>query len=716
LQLTLGILSFFLAAASVLGDHTRAGLVLAADAARPGDTVLAALTLHMDSGWHTYWKNPGDSGMATTIKWTLPEGITAGEIQWPIPEKLPEAELTTYVYTENATLLVPLKLSPDLKPGPLDIKARLDWLECQTRCVPGGTTVQSALTIGSETRPSKDAALFPAWQKRLPQAGSGLSARAWWAKAAAGDTRPLVMEWIPGADAGEADFYPAASEEFEVQPAVERVPAEAGKIRIRKEVKKLSDDWPKEISGLLVQQTGAEQRAYEVKLPVGLPAPVSADASNSSPAAGAALAALSLWKMLLYAFLGGLILNVMPCVLPVIALKILGFVAQAKDEPRQVRKLGLIYALGVAVSFLALAALVIGVKAAGHNAGWGMQFGNPKFIIVMAVLVTLVALNLFGLFEVNLSGGVMGAAGNLASKHGPAGAFFNGVLATVLATPCTAPFLSIALGFAIAQKPPVILLTFFTIGLGLALPYVVLSWHPAWLKLLPKPGAWMEKFKIAMGFPMLATAIWLASILPDHYGQRAWWFGIFLVVVAMAAWVFGQFVQRGQSRRGLAALIIVALLAAGYVLVLEGRLDWRSPAATENAAASVATRSGVIAWQPWSPQAVADARAQRRPILVDFTARWCVTCNGIVKPALETPAIREALGKLNAVALLADYTRTPEDMTAELNRYGRAGVPLVLVYPKNPDAPAIVLPDPSPLRAPSHYTTVVLEALDRAAR
>jgi thiol:disulfide interchange protein DsbD len=334
----------------------------------------------------------------------------------------------------------------------------------------------------------------------------------------------------------------------------------------------------------------------------------------------------------------------------------------------------------------------------------------------MTVLVTLVALNLFGLFEVNLSGGIMGAAGTLASKHGPAGAFFNGVLATMLATPCTAPFLSIALGFAVVQKPPVILLTFFTIGLGLALPYVVLSWHPAWLKLLPKPGAWMEKFKITMGFPMLATAIWLASILPAHYGQRAWWLGIFLLMVALAAWVFGEFVQRGRSRRGLAAFITLGLLATGYALVLEGQLGWRSPAAQENAAASGEPKSGEIAWAPWSPQAVAEARAQRRPILVDFTAKWCVTCNGIVKPALETPAISNALVKLNAVALLADYTKTPQDMTAELNRYGRAGVPLVLVYPKNPDAPAIVLPDPSPLRAPSHYTTVVLEALERAGQ
>src|SRR5439155_16189439 len=216
-----------------------------------------------------------------------------------------------------------------------------------------------------------------------------------------------------------------------------------------------------------------------------------------------------------------------------------------------------------------LAGLVIGVKAAGHRAGWGMQFGNPQFLIILTVLVTLVGLNLFGLFEINLSGRVLGAAGTLASKHGAAGAFFNGVLATILATPCTAPFLGVALGFAFAaQSAAIIVLMFLTVGLGLALPYVLLSWHPAWLKFLPKPGAWMEKFKIAMGFPMLATAFWLFSLLPIHYGLRAWWLGIFLIIIALAAWVFGEFGQRGRSRRGMAMVVALAFLITGYVVVL----------------------------------------------------------------------------------------------------------------------------------------------------
>src|SRR5262245_55085930 len=251
-----------------------------------------------------------------------------------------------------------------------------------------------------------------------------------------------------------------------------------------------------------------------------------------------------------------------------------------------------------------------------------MQFGNPQFVVVLTILVTLVSLNLFGLFEVTPGGRVTSAAGALASKHGASGAFFNGVLATILATPCTAPFLSIALGFAFAQPAPIIVLVFLTIGAGLAFPYVLLSWNPAWLKFLPKPGAWMEKFKIAMGFPMLATALWLMSLLQDHYGEKTWWVGIFLVFVGVAAWIYGQFVQRGSTGRGLAAVLAAIVLLLGYGLVLESRVHWRSPDA--GAAAGIAQNEpGGIAWKPWSPQALAAARAQGRPVLVDFTAKWC---------------------------------------------------------------------------------------------
>jgi thiol:disulfide interchange protein DsbD len=412
--------------------------------------------------------------------------------------------------------------------------------------------------------------------------------------------------------------------------------------------------------------------------------------------------------MLLYAFIGGLILNIMPCVLPVIALKILGFVSEARSEPRRVRSLGFIYALGVLVSFLALAAVVIGVKSAGHHAGWGMQFGSPVFVVCLTTLVTLVALDLFGVFEVTLGGRTLDAAGNLASKHGAPGAFFNGLLATTLATPCTAPFLSGALGFAFAQRAPVIVLVFLTVGTGLAAPYVLLSCNPAWLKFLPKPGAWMEKFKIAMGFPMLATTVWLFNVASSSYGKNVLWLGVFLVVVAFAAWIFGEFVQHGSKHKTAAAIIVLILLLGGYAFALEKELDWRSPV-LGTAAGSIQNPAGGIDWQPWSPEAVAQARAAGKPVLVDFTADWCLTCQVNKKLAIEIPSVRAKLKEMNAVALIGDYTHFPDAITAELNRYNAAGVPLVLVYPKNPDSPAIVLPQ---ILTPG----IVLNALNQAAQ
>jgi thiol:disulfide interchange protein len=299
-------------------------------------------------------------------------------------------------------------------------------------------------------------------------------------------------------------------------------------------------------------------------------------------------------------------------------------------------------------------------------------------------------LNLFGLFEVNLSGRVMGAAGSLASRHGAAGAFFDGVLATILATPCTAPFLAPALGFAFSQPAPVILLIFISIGIGLSLPYVLLSWHPAWLKFLPKPGPWMEKFKVAMGFPMLATAFWLFQLMISHYGQRAWWMGIFLITIALAAWIFGEFVQRGTKHRGLASTVAVVVLLAGYIGILEAMLHWRAVEEPQVVAAKAFHAPKGIDWQPWSSEAVNKARSEGRPVLVDFTAEWCLTCNTIVKPALESAAVRQKIQEINATALLADYTRVPPVITDELKKFGRVGVPLVLVYPKDSAQPPMV--------------------------
>ena len=697
-----------LAALTASAAHTQARLILSADTARPGDTVLAGVDLKMEPGWHTYWENPGAAGYATKIEWQLPPGVTAGDIQWPLPEKLPPVEVTTYGYDDEVVLLVPLKLAADLKPGPLDLKAKVSWLECKAACIPGNGNVEATLNISDQTKVSADVALIESWKSKVPQTNGFYQFQAWWENVTNDDTRSFIMSnWRGGADKNikfaSVDFFPNTSDNFEVQAATEIISAYSADICLRKAVKKFSGDWPKEISGVLVLQMSNSREGFEVKMPVSDQAPAGETMSAQSPPESGtgfqpvqagkmpALRSQSLWQMLLYAFIGGLILNIMPCVLPVIALKILGFVGESRSDPRHVRKLGLVYALGVLVSFLALAAIVIGVKAAGHRAGWGMQFGSPVFVVCLTTLVTLVALNLFGVFEVTLGGRALDAAGGLASKHGAAGAFFNGLLTTVLATSCTAPVLATALGFAFRETAPVILMMFLAVGVGLAAPYVVLSWNPAWLKFLPKPGAWMEKFKIAMGFPMLATAVWLFLLAAGNFDKsRTLWFGLFLVALGLAAWIWGEFVQRGTKCRGLARIVSI-LLAVGIGTY------------------AFCQTPDQIEWHSWSTAAVAKAQAAGRPVFVDFTADWCVNCQVNKKTSIEIPSVRAKLKSMNAVALLGDYTRFPDNITTELNRFSRAGVPLVLVYPRDPAAPPIVLPE---ILTPG----IVLDALDRAAR
>jgi thiol:disulfide interchange protein len=693
--------------------HTQVKLLLSADTVKPGDTIYIGVDMQMEAGWHTYWKNPGDAGSATEIKWQLPPGITAGDIQWPLPEKLPPIEVTTYGYENETMLIVPLTIATNFSGSEIDLKANVSWLECKDVCIPANQDVETKLSVGGETKSSGDAAAIDSWQKKVPPLASEFHARAFWLKPAEGDLRQLEVKFAFSPKPDAADFYPNANtntnQDFEVQPQVQWQPdKEDGWIQMDKTVKKFSGNWPQEISGVIVLETGSTRQGFEIKIPVTdeVPAAETVPATINSNSHLSSTPLLPLWQVLLYAFIGGLILNIMPCVLPVIALKILGFVSEARSEPRRVRMLGAVYAVGVLCSFLTLAAVVIGVKTAGHQAGWGMQFGSPIFIVCLTTLVTLVALNLFGVFEVTPGGSALDKANELASKHGAAGAFFNGVLATTLATPCTAPFLAPALGFAFSQSAPTIILVFLTVGLGLASPYVVLSWNPAWLKFLPKPGAWMEKFKIAMGFPMLATVVWLFNLAASSYGKNVLWLGVFLVTVAAAAWVFGEFFQRGQKRKGLALVVTLILLGVGYVYALEKNLDWRNAMPPE--AGSLKESADGIDWQPWSPEAVAAARSAGHPVIVDFTADWCLTCQVNKKTSIEIASVRKKIKDANIVALLADDTHTPQKIAVELQRFNRAGVPMVLVYPKNPDAQPIVLPE---VLTPG----IVLDALAKAA-
>ena len=676
------------------GNHTQVKLLLPVTDAKPGDTILAGVQLTMDPGWHTYWRNPGDAGTATTIQWQLPAGVTADPIQWPLPHKLPPVEVTTYGYQGDALLLVPLHLATNLPAGPLNLAAKVAWLECKETCIPAKQDISATLTVGPESKSSLDAALIESGRAKLARTDNLFTFACGWETTAKGDQRNLIITGRQTAKdvlpVEKADFFPDANDAYEIQSATETIPDQSG-FRLRKVVKKYSGDWPKTISGLVVIEGNSIRSGFDITLPVADTAPAAATTSGTSTPTSPATPEKPLGLILLYAFIGGLILNIMPCVLPVIALKILGFVNEGKSDPRRVRALGGIYAIGVLLSFLALAAVVIGLKSAGHLVGWGVQFGSPVFVISLTILVTLVAMNLFGLFEVTLGDHAADVAGNLSSKQGAAGALFNGVLATALATPCTAPFLGYALGFAFAQPPAMIILIFLTSGLGLAAPYLVLSWNPAWLKFLPKPGVWMEKFKIAMGFPVLGTAVWLFTLASgdlDKTGTLR--LGLFLIALALAAWVWGEFVQRGTKRRALAGIISL-LLISGF------------------GAYAYFQAPDEIHWQPWSPDTVAQSRAAGKPVLVDFTADWCLTCQVNKKTSLEVPTVRARLNSLGAVALVGDYTHTPETITAELAKYHRAGVPLVLVFPAATNREAIVLPE---ILTPG----LVLDALNQAAK
>jgi thiol:disulfide interchange protein DsbD len=698
-----------------VGPATTVSLHLDAAEAPPGATVLAGIQLRMDTDWHTYWRNPGESGMATEINWTLPEGITAGPIEWPAPEVYVAEGMTTYVYHDEAWLIVPLTLAPDIAPGTVELKAEVSWLECKVACVPGDASVNASLVVGDTRKPGPEAQRIADERARIPSVDPAVNVTAEWQGDLSGEEAELLLTASVPTDFAPSDFLPYGGRDWALAPGVISREEAEGEITLRKKANRYDGNWPTRLAGLLVEtdNDGHVTQAVEVEVQTGGEEAVDVPPSTATTTATVTPPERSLLGALLLALLGGLILNVMPCVLPILSLKVLSLVRQGGSSAAHRRKHGLIYTLGVLVSFWLIAALVI----AGRLASWGEQFQDPRFVIGVTVLMTLVALNLFGVFEFVLPGSAVTGASELASREGPGGAFFNGILAVVLGASCVAPMLAAAIGWAISREPLVILLIFTFIGLGLALPFLLLSFFPAMQRLLPKPGAWMEKFKIAMGFPMLATAAWLLAQTTDHYGGAGpLWVGLFLVMLALALWIYGEFAQRGTRRKATARVVALLVALSGYAWAMESGLDWRRPPMeiSGSGGSRMADWPKGREWQAWSPEAIAAARAEGRPVLVDFTANWCLTCNTLVKPALEREDVLAKLDSMNAVTLVGDFTRKSSEIAAELKRFQRAGVPLVLIYPASRDRPPEVLPDPNPLLGSGHFAGVVLEALNRA--
>ncbi|RZO57264.1 MAG: hypothetical protein EVA73_04400, partial [Limisphaerales bacterium] len=521
---------------------TKVDLLVESAEAKPGTTVMVGLHLRMPDHWHTYWQNPGDSGDSTKMTWeNLPEGITAGAMQWPVPEKVEWLEMFTYAYHHDVLLMIPLTLSADLKPGEYQLNGKVVWLECEESCLPGDKQVAATLVVGEDTKPGPNRELFETWREKLPDTKVLPAIPASWTGKPVEGKREIAIE-APFGKGAVVAFIPDSAKDKAWSISHDSVQViEMKQTLIRKTVESEQGEWPAVISGVLRVELDGAVQGYRTEVQIG-------DGEETVAGTVTAESVQSIWLILGGAFLGGLILNIMPCVLPVISLKILGFVQQSQESPERVRKLGLTYALGVWASFLALAGVLISAKNSTQMASWGMQMQSPYFNLVLLLVVVLVALNLFGVFEVTLGGSTMTKASELSSREGFMGAFFNGVLATALATPCTAPFLAGAMGVALTQGQGTIIAAMSAVAFGLASPYVILSFRPDWLKFLPKPGDWMVQFKMIMGFPMLAAGIWILSFTGPMFGKAGvLWLGVLLVFVALAAWVFGEFKQRAAS-------------------------------------------------------------------------------------------------------------------------------------------------------------------------
>ena len=638
-----------------------ASLVAERTALVPGRTATVALRLVHAAGWHTYWKNPGASGLPTKLEWTLPPGFAAGEIRWPAPEITDTGGLVTYGYGGEQLLLVDIAAPADAQPGAsVTLRAKAEWLMCKESCVPGGVELSLTLPVAAEAAPDPQwAARIAAARESLPQPTDRLAARAY------RNGRELRIRVGPrngvAPVARDVAFLSAdgAVEARAAQPAQAVDGVLSFTVRLADAV-----EMPRELAGLLVSEGGwwnGGPRAVEVRIPVTdgpVPAVGNGAGAGATPG-GRPEGTAGLAGVLGLAFLGGLILNLMPCVFPVLGIKILGFVQQAGADRSKVRAHGLAFAAGVLASFWTLAGVLIALRAGGAQLGWGYQLQVPGFVFALAIVMLVFALSLSGVFEIG--GSLIGAGAGLQAKGGYAGSFFTGVLATVVATPCSAPFLAPALGAALVLPAGAALAAFTAIALGLALPYLVLSFAPALVKVLPRPGAWMETFKQFMAFPLYATAGYLVYVLAGQVGDGLLEAILGLVLVALAAWALGRWAVpvRARSVRWLARGAAVALVVAGVAL------GW--PRAK-------------VEWIEWSPETVATLRGEGRIVYVDFTARWCVTCQTNKAVVFGSAEVNETFRRLNVAKVRGDWTSRDPRIAAELQRHGRAAVPVDLVY------------------------------------
>ncbi len=693
-----GTLTFFHTVVAAQSDFplspAKASILSEKTAVQPGKPVRVAVRLEMESGWHTYWKNPGDSGLSTQVDWSFaPEtkkpAIIAGPL-WPSPLRFDQGGLIGYGYEGEAWLLYTITPPGDLKIGSTyTLKAEVQWLACKEACVPGNATLSLVLPVAKTSAPSSDAEQIANLFRALPRDPTTEGATVWFEKSSAPYAYALRLMGSVPEGAALYFFSENAADVDGSAPQVAEVQGDGVTLRL-----KAQDNAPavKRLAGVLEIRDGQGIRAWSVQGPL-LDAP-----PKKQQLTAAADPSLSL--VLLYAYVGGLILNIMPCVLPVIALKIFQFVRQGAEDPRAIFRHGLVFSAGILLSFLALAAVLLLAREGGERLGWGFQFQSPGFLLFMVALVFALGLSLFGVFEVG--GGLTGVGQSLSYKEGMAGSFFSGVLATTLATPCTAPFMGAAVGFALAQSPVVTLWVFLFLGLGMATPYLILASDPRLVRFVPKPGAWMLSFKQFTGFFMVGTALWLLGVLQAHIaGGGLVQVLAFLLVLALGCWVLGTWggVAATPISRWLARATALALVAGSYWLfanpvISEGKIQVKlQPKAQQGKAPR-----GGIAWQEWSPEAVQSALAAGKDVFVDFTADWCLTCKVNEAVTLKHASVVKLFDDGRLVPMKADWTHKDERITSVLKSLGRSGVPVYLFYraadPENPVVlPEVLTPD-----------------------
>ena len=650
-----------LAAENDTEGNVAVSLVSEVESIQPGSSFWVGFRQVIKSGWHTYWRNPGDSGAPTKLTWDLPEGFTASEIHWPFPERIPYGPLMNFGYHDEVMLLVEVTAPADARPGPVTRAAKAEWLVCEDICIPEKSDLALSLPVRRAAMQKRQSSvdLFATARQRIPQ--------------------PLAVDTSFTADA-EQVLISIALPDME-QNRIETVayfPFEEGVIDYPKpqqmqlaaaalEIKMVTGwqfDGDSSMDGVVVitEQVGEELKTSFVVRP-------------RSRVRGAA--DMDFGLAILFAFVGGMILNLMPCVFPVLSIKILTLVEGAD---RAIRLHGAVYFVGVVISFVLIAASLLALRAAGEQIGWGFQLQSPFVVALLVYLFALIGLSLSGYFEMGLSW--MGLGGSLAERQGYSGSFFTGVLATVVAAPCTAPFMGAAIGFAVTQSTPSALAVFASLGAGMATPYLALCFMPALLRRLPRPGPWMVRLKELLAFPMFASAVWLVWVLDQQIGPD----GVLMVLSGVLALVLAIWLLRQQRARGGVRwhLRVISVLLVAGALVLVGQLPTGQP----NTAAADTTTDQVV--RIYSESALAAAR-DKGPVFVNFTAAWCITCKVNELAALKSERVQDIFLKRGIEYLKADWTNQDPAITSALARYGRTGVPLYLLFPGGNDDP-VVLP------------------------